>query len=418
MLYSSEVPVNNQFLEVLNTVCTTFSVILLLYSLYFIFFAVMAFIRKDRNYPEAAEFRRFCILVAARNEEKVVGNLIDSLKKQTYPKDSYEIIVLPNNCTDNTAAVAKSCGAEVLDCPFSPKTKGQVIDFAFRKLKDRNDIDAYVVFDADNIVDPDFLHHVNNALSSGFDAGQGKRVGKNSTDNWLTQCYEVFFVYQNILFNSPRAVSGLNASLNGTGWFVRKSIADAEGFSMHTLTEDLEFTAKCAIRKHRIAYVPRAVTYDEFPSSFRVSMRQRIRWTYGQICCLRRYGSSLFKNGFKTFSSFDVFMLFISPLVQILSVVSGLTSIILNYSTIGGLTNLAKLGVFSALGSSLVMIFASIMGLKRNRMSVGKNLLGVLLFPVFTVIIFPLIIYCLFIKDCTWKPIIHDRSISIEERMA
>ncbi|MCR5761649.1 MAG: glycosyltransferase [Sphaerochaetaceae bacterium] len=409
---------HTQLLDILNVFCSAVSFLLLLYSLYFIIFAFLAFIRKDKSYPEASENRKFCILIAARNEETVIGNLIESLKKQDYPSDCYEIVVLPNNCTDNTESVAKECGARVLNIPFSPKTKGQVIDYAFRKLKGEKDIDAYVVFDADNVVDPSFLRCVNNSLASGFDAGQGKRVGKNSSDNWLTQCYEVFFVYQNILFNRPRAVSGLNASVNGTGWFVKKSVADREGFSMYTLTEDLEFTAKCAIKKYRIAYVPEAVTYDEFPSSFRVSMRQRIRWTYGQICCLRRYGSKLLKNVSKAFTSFDVFMLFISPLVQVLSVISGLASIILNYSTIGGLTNLAKMGVFSALISYLAMFAASAFGVYRNQMRVRSNIKGIILFPVFTVIIFPLIIYCMFMKDCTWKPIAHNRVISIAEKRA
>lgn len=411
-----EVIVQPQYVKVLTTVCSFLSVAFFLYSVYFVFFALIALIKKEKTYPETEKRNFFEIIVAARNEAEVLPYLLESLKGQDYPSDRYEIVVMPNSCTDNTKQVAMDHGARILECPFTPHTKGQLVNYAFKYFKKRKDIDAYVIFDADNVVDKSFLSHINRALEAGYEAGQGKRVGKNSSDNWLTQCYEVFFVYQNVLFNKPRTVSGINASVNGTGWFVNKKIADEEGFNMKTLTEDLEFTARCATRQHSIAYVPQAVTYDEFPSSLKVSMRQRTRWTYGQLCCLRQYWRKLIKNVGRGFSNFDVFMLFISPFVQLLSVIVGLITLSINYSTIGGLTNLAKMGVFSALASFLVMFVASSLAVKRNGMSPLKNIKGIVMFPIFTALVFPIVIYCLFLKDCEWKPILHDRKIPISEK--
>ena len=142
---------------------------------------------------------KFAIIIPTRNEQDVIGALIKSLQKQKYPEDLYDIIVVPNNCTDDTAGAAKKAGATVMECTVPVKVKADALRFAFKNLKERKDIDAYVIFDADNLVHPDFLARMNDALCEGIQVGQCFRDSKNMGDNWLTGSYTLFYFIQNIL---------------------------------------------------------------------------------------------------------------------------------------------------------------------------------------------------------------------------
>ena len=132
-------------------------IITLIYSLYFAITGIIGIIKKAK--PLSHEVKKenyFAILIPARNEEVVIGNLIDSLKSQNYSQDKYQIYVIPNNCTDNTAKVASCHGATIIECNQNVKTKGDVLKVAFDKLEKNKEIDAYIIFDADNVVHPDF----------------------------------------------------------------------------------------------------------------------------------------------------------------------------------------------------------------------------------------------------------------------
>ena len=169
----------------------------LVYGLYFTITGFIGIILKSRvKFKESNIKSKFAILVPARNEATVIANLIKSLKNLDYPKDKYDIYVIPNNCTDTTKDVAIKNGAKVLECNVPTKTKGDVLKFAFEKLKDNKDIDAYVIFDADNVVHKDFLTHMNNCLNSGYKVAEGYRDAKNPSDNWISGSYTIFYLFQ------------------------------------------------------------------------------------------------------------------------------------------------------------------------------------------------------------------------------
>ena len=294
----------------------------LTYGLFFVVTGLWGFSkRSSKQIKEHKPKTRFAILIAARNEASVIANLIESLNKQNYPKDLYKIYVIPNNCTDNTEEVARKAGAEILPCEIPVKTKGDVLKHIFAKFEDNKEVDAFAIFDADNIVDSNFLKEMNNALLSGFDVAEGNRDSKNVTDNWLSGSYSLFYYMQNFFFNRARMNLGLSAAINGTGFVVKKSIIEKYGFNPKTLTEDSEFTAQCSINGVRIAYVEKAKTYDEHPIKFVDSWNQRKRWSKGTLQCLRIYGKDLIKNVFKNsnMASLDMFMMFLAPIVQVIS---------------------------------------------------------------------------------------------------
>ena len=118
---------------------------------------------------------KFMAIIPAHNEEKVIGNLIESLKLQNYNQELYDIYVIADNCTDNTANVAKKAGAIVYKrFDEMHKTKGYALNwFLKQKIDEKADYDAFIVFDADNIVDKNFLDVMNRKLCQGEEVVQG-----------------------------------------------------------------------------------------------------------------------------------------------------------------------------------------------------------------------------------------------------
>lgn len=363
---------------------------------------------------------RFAILIAARNESKVIGNLIKSLNNQKYPKDLYKIYVIANNCTDNTAEVAENAGATLLPCDIPVKTKGDVLRYIFNGFKDNEDIDAFAIFDADNIVDPNFLKEMNNALLSGFNVAEGNRDSKNVSDNWLSGSYSLFYYMQNFFFNRARMNMGLSAAINGTGFVVKKSVIDKYGFDPKTLTEDSEFTAQCSLNGERIAYVEKAITYDEHPIRFRDSWNQRKRWSKGTLQCLKIYGSRLFMNIFKNsnMTSLDMLMMFIAPIVQVISLL--LFIMLAGFKYLG----IELLDLFSYLFASgmlfftvtyLIGVLTNVFIFKINKQKIGDVFSTIFLFFLFILSWIPINIVCLLNKEVTWKPISHDRNVDMDK---
>ena len=78
----------------------------------------------------------FAVIIPARNEEKVIANLLKSLKTQNYPKELYDVFVVANNCTDKTSEIALSHNVNVIEGNENIKSKGDALKLAFTKLKD------------------------------------------------------------------------------------------------------------------------------------------------------------------------------------------------------------------------------------------------------------------------------------------
>ena len=241
---------------------------------YYLVTALMSW-RKPMDYGRHPASTRFAILVAARNEELVIGNLINSLLAQDYPRELYDIWVIPNNCTDHTAQAARDFGANVMECTVPVKCKGDVMRFAYRQLRDKG-YDAFCVFDADNVADPRFLREMNNAYRAGARAAQGYRDSKNPFDSAISGCYSIYYWMMDRFHNQGKAGLGMSAMLGGTGFMVSAAAFDKMGgWCTQSISEDLEMSAQCALAGVPIAWVPKAVTYDEQPLTFRESIKQR-----------------------------------------------------------------------------------------------------------------------------------------------
>ena len=394
--------------------------IVLLFSLYFALLAIFAFIKRKSPIKTHDAKTKFAVLIAARNEAEVIGDLIESLKIQKYPAELYDIYAIVNNCTDQTEQVARDAGAKIMSVDVPVKCKGDVLKYAFAKLKPC-DYNAYIIFDADNEVHPDFLSYMNNAYQSGYLAAQGRKDSKNIEDNWLSASYSLFYYLQNFFFNKARMKIGRSSAINGTGFMIDKTVV-AENFDPKTLTEDVELSIVCAIRGIKIAYVEEAITYDEQPIDFKTSWHQRKRWSLGMMQCGRLYRGKLIRKFFRSgdLSCIDKFMFTFGPSMQVLSFLLNVVVIIFKYTGVELHPLYIKFFSLGLVGFAItyvigVLINAFVVGFYRR--NILKSMHGILLFGVFIATWIPINIVCLFKKNEKWVPVKHTSKSNIKKIM-
>lgn len=271
-------------------------------------FMLVGFLNRRRaeqyDAPPARELRRYAALIAARNEEAVIAELIESLRAQDYPADKLDIFVVADNCTDATAAVARQAGAQVFERFDTARVgKGYALDFLFCRLQEaglEQDYAGYFVFDADNLVDANFVAEMNRTFDQGYDAVTCYRNSKNFAANWISAGYSIWFLREARFLNFPRTLLGTNCHVSGTGFLVSaRVIEDNGGWPFHLLTEDIQFSVDCAIQGKKIGYCDKAVVYDEQPTTFRQSWDQRLRWSKGFYQVDREYTLPLLKGCFR-----------------------------------------------------------------------------------------------------------------------
>lgn len=265
---------------------------LLVYACYFVALGMFSFKKKGRI-PYAPAQKRLAVVLPARNEEAVIGQLVETLRAQNYPSELFDVFVAPNHCTDRTAEIAASRGAKVLSISDAVKNKGDVLREVFSQLTQDDSYDAFVVFDSDNLACPDFLQRMNDAMCAGYEVVQGNRDSKNPGDTWISGDTSIYYWLLNTFVHKARMNIDSSAVLNGTGLLISRRALQIVGYDVKSLTEDIEFSTMCAIKGVRIAYAEEAVFYDEQPLGLWDSLKQRKRWSVGCYECLRFYWKGL-----------------------------------------------------------------------------------------------------------------------------
>jgi len=412
---------------VINTICNviiiTFTVAMVLHGIYYVATAMQSF-RKIPKIPKREPQLRMAIIIPSRNEERVVGNLVDSLKRQNYPKELYDIIVVPNNCTDNTKGVALEHGAKVMDCTVPVKSKGEVLKFVFEKMLTDEPIhyDAFCVFDSDNVVDPEFLQAMNDAFLNGARITQAYRDTKNPSDTWVSSCHSIYYYTINGFFNRARMAMKWSGALNGTGFGIRRDYLEKYGFDTYTLTEDLEYTAQAAcVPGELVTWVPDAITYDEHPLTLKESWKQRSRWTTGTIQCFFRYFGKLFTVGIKGGSaSIDMLVLFSAPIMQILGLlpfIAIIVNAIVSKPSAEWWTTVAITGVVTMVLFYLFTVIFTWFVVKTEKKDPKLFLKGIFSFSLFLATWMPIAVLAIIKPNFEWKPMYHTRNITLDDIM-
>lgn len=393
---------------------------------YQFFYIIVALIAKPKVYTESRK-HRFAVMISARNEEAVIGELIKSIKAQKYPAELIDIFVVADNCSDNTAKVAAEAGVTAVWERTNTERvgKGYALNFLFEHVGESSEhvYDGYFIFDADNLLDENFISEMNKTFTAGYRIITCYRNSKNYGTNWISAGYSLWFLREARFLNYSRMLLGLSCAVSGTGFLIHIDIIKRNnGWKHYLLTEDIEFTIDSIIHGEKIGYCDSAVLYDEQPVTFGQSWRQRIRWSKGYLQVFGRYGFALLKRVITkgSLSAVDMTMTILPAIVLTIA------GVILNVgvATAGILFYDAEISpaissIFETVRNAYLML--SLIGVltvitEWDRIYAKKNakILYIFTFPIFLFTYIPISVAAMF-KRIEWKPISHGVVKTLEE---
>ena len=400
-------------MKIVSDVNAVLYILLTLFYFYqgvYVLIALIGKKKKNNIKEDNAALHKYAFIIAARNENAVIGNLIDSIKNQNYPKELIDVIVVADNCTDNTAEISRQHGAIVYERFNNILVgKGYAMDYVFNKIKEEHGdytcYDGYFVFDADNVIDVNYVKEMNKVFDSGYKVVTSYRNSKNYDTKYL---------------NNPRMMIKTSCAVSGTGYLVDSSIIKKNhGWKCNLLTEDIEFTVTNILDGEKVGYCGSAMFYDEQPTTFRQSWNQRMRWTKGFYQVLFKYGKDLFITMFKEkrmfISCYDMIMTLAPATLLTLGTIllnivlllcSGFNPVL--FKQIFRPTILAILfGFFNFYMMLLVIGLITLITEWKKILAPGrKKILYLFSFPLFIATYIPISIVALF-KKVEWKPIPH-----------
>lgn len=389
----------------------------LCYFYQFVYIAVPFAVK--RKQPVSVKRHKFALLICARNEQAVIGELIKTAFAQTYPRELFEVFVAADNCTDQTADVARRAGAVVYERFNKTQVgKGYALQFLLERIQADyapDAFDVFMVFDADNLLDKHYLAEMNKTFSAGYRVVTGYRNTKNYGDNWISAGYALWFLRESRFLNHARMLLHTSCAVSGTGFgFKREVIEQAGGWNFFLLTEDIEFTVYNCIKGEKIGYCPTAELYDEQPVRFSQSWRQRMRWARGYLQVFAKYGRSLItgifsKNGF---SCFDMCMSIMPAIiVTMISIVVNAASMILHIVQ-GQSPLVVALSLLETCFNAYLLLFVlgaitTVSEWRHIHTTTFKKILYMFTYiPISTVALF---------KKVEWKQIEHTKGVTLQQ---
>ncbi len=412
-------------IEVLRMVSRVLAALVFICYLYQIVYLFVPMLKKSRPHGKAI-MNRYAVLIAARNEENVLPYLLESISAQDYPSELVDVYVVADNCTDGTACAARKLGATVFE-RFNTRQvgKGYALNFLLSQMKNTGVLDGYdafLIFDADNLLRPDYISQMNRTCSDGYEAFCGYRNSKNFADNWISSGYALWFIHDSVHLNQSRMLLGTTCAVSGTGFGFRRSLLEkCGGWHFFTLTEDIEFDTWCATHGVRIGFCRDAMLYDEQPTSLRQSWRQRTRWVQGGIQVSIKYAAQLLRGilrgGRAGYASFETATLSLWGY--------GVSALASGLAVVCAFLTERWPGVFLTLGTAVVGMYVSMLFVGALTLlgewdnisgSTAKKVMGMFTFPFFMLTFVPIAICAVFCKF-GWQPITHTVAVPVSSMM-
>lgn len=409
------------------------SVIVLLFcalSAYQYIYILVSILFPSRRFSTGKD-HRYAVLICARNEEDVIAQLIDSIKKQDYPSELVDVYVMADNCTDNTRAVAEGAGAFVYERHNTELVgKGYAMHELLSRLREdkgKEYYDGYFVFDADNLLATDYISQMNTVFSNGYRIVTSYRNSKNFCHNWVTAGYGVMFLREARHMNNARMILHSSCAVSGTGFLVHRDIINEnDGWPYYTLTEDLEFTMDRIAKGDKIGYCHDAIFYDEQPTKFRQSWSQRIRWTKGFLQAFFKRGGKVLRGVFTKRCGFSCFDEIMSTMPNILLAIFGAVSVVtMVYSLlfVDGyeLSHFLQSFVMYLISIYAVNFFLGLLTVitewKKINGTTARKIRYIFTFPFFMMSGIPINVVAVFVK-VKWKKIEHSDTKTIDQLSA
>ena len=312
----------NRVIDIINNVFLVLcSIAFAVQIIYVLFFWL-----KPKKYPPAKTQHKFGIIIPARNEEEVIGDTVRKLFEQNYPRELYDVFVVAHNCTDKTAERAKEAGAIVFCCnDDDPKHRrvSYALQYGFRKiLAEYDNYEAFIRFDADNLMNDDFIPRMNDAFDSGVKIAKCFENSKNIDQNVWAGVSGLYYIRDSRIACHVRSALHTDQMLTGAGMMVSADILRRhDGWKCMGVSEDAEFTLQAMLEGERTRYVPDAIVYEDQPSTLKDTVNRNKRMGNGLFKLFFTHGLRCFGKFFTTFR-FGFLDLFLTLLFVPIAVVA------------------------------------------------------------------------------------------------
>lgn len=409
--------------DILTKICVILGIILsIMYFYQIVYLIVPRFFRPKRMkgpFPK----KHYAIMIAARNEEKVIGNLLDSIRQQDYPQELMTVFVIADNCTDSTAQIAAKHGAIVYTRQNKELIgKGYAISYLLDRIKEDygySSFDSFMIFDADNVLKHDYMTQINKVAAQGYQVFSSYRNSKNYAQSWVSSGHSIWYLHDSTHLNCSRMTLRVGCMVTGTGYgFTTELLERLGGWNFHTLTEDLEFNNWCAINKVKIGFAYNAMLYDEQPITLKVSWKQRTRWIQGGMQVglgfFTKYPKGLFSGGWSSWSTFEAITLCMWG--SALGGLCGCLTLLTTFLAGGwmGLLNACVVGLLGTYASTfLTGLLTVVFEWKKIHATPMQKILSLFTFPFYVITFLPIMITSVF-KKPVWTPIEHTEAVTAE----
>ncbi len=382
---------------------------------FLLFYFKFVFRKFNNNYPKKEKSKNcnFCILIPARDESRVIEELLISIKNQTVKVASENIYVIVEDKNDLTVSIAQKYHANVfIRKKIDLKRKGYALMEVIENITKDKAYDAYFIFDADNILDKNYIKEMLKTYYDGYDMGIGYRNIKNG-DNAFAVSSSLIFTIVNGLSNKNRSEYSINCNASGTGFYIAgRVINKLKTYPFHSLTEDYELSLYAAIHNLTTFYNEKAIFYDEQPTNYQTYFKQRTRWVAGYFEARKKYIKELlsklhfnnpnFASIYNTFIGiYDLLLIVIGILFLIIEIIMNSNHILFNIFNL-------LLGIYL-----LLCIFTIyLLFMERKNYHIKKKIIiqTIFLHPLLLFTYIPCLIKVLLVKEITWDKIEHGKN--------
>lgn len=246
--------------------------------------------------PAPDRTTRFDIIVPAHNESGGIAGTVASLLALEYPREQFRILVVADNCTDDTAARARAAGAMVLERQHATERgKGYALAFAYAESMREGFAQAVVVVDADTSVSPNLLSAFSARFAAGAEAVQAEYGVRNAKESWRTRLMVIALTMFHTVRSLGRERLGLSCGLRGNGMGFSTELIRKVPPRAFSIVEDVEYGVALGLAKTRIVYVHEAEVHGDMPASAAASRSQRERWEGGRLALVREHVPPLWR---------------------------------------------------------------------------------------------------------------------------
>jgi cellulose synthase/poly-beta-1,6-N-acetylglucosamine synthase-like glycosyltransferase len=264
---------------------------------FYILLLTLAAILPGQSEKESVQPRRIAVLVPAHDESLLIADTVADVLRQRYPQDRYSLLVIADNCSDDTAEKAIACGARVLERSGNPG-KGQSLNEGLRLLLDE-DWDAFLMMDADSHLHADTLMRLNRVLEQGAKAVQLRYGVLNPGDSVHTRAMELSTASFNALRPRGRTALGISSGIYGNGFCLSREVVQTVPYLAYSIAEDIEYHLHLLKAGFKVVFVEQVWVKAQMPTGGHGSKVQRVRWERGRLRTIKHYAPGLLQSAAK-----------------------------------------------------------------------------------------------------------------------